>query len=124
MQELFLPLADCIKRGDLQAFDQALQRGEDEFVKMRIYLTLERARDIALRNLLRKVYIAGGYDDTKEGESTPVRRTRIPVDEFRAAISMRSEGELMDTDEVECLLANMIYKVCYSIWYCPLCIVI
>ncbi|KAI9171852.1 COP9 signalosome complex subunit 12 [Paramyrothecium foliicola] len=108
--ELFLPLAQCIRRGDLQAFDKALQHGEDEFVKRRIYLTLERGRDIALRNLLRKVFIAGGFDEPKEGETTPVRRTRVPVAEFQAAISMGSGGELIDADEVECLLANMIYK--------------
>lgn len=111
LQDLFLPLAQCIKKGDLRSFDLALQKGEDVFVKRRIYLTLERGRDIALRNLLRKVFIAGGFDEPKEGEQTPVRRTRITVAEFRAAICLFSGDELIDTDEVECLLANMIYKV-------------
>jgi hypothetical protein len=92
-----------------------LQRGEDEFVRRRIYLTLERGRDIALRNLLRKVFIAGGFDEIRDGETVPVRRTRVPVAEFQAAISMGSGGELMDADEVECLLANMIYKVRVSL---------
>lgn len=119
LQELFLPLAECIKRGDLRNFDLALQRGEDEFVKKRIYLTLERGRDIALRNLLRKVFIAGGFDEPKDGETTPVRRTRVPVSEFRAAICMGSGGELVDTDEVECLLANMIYKASYFLSLVP-----
>jgi len=89
----------------LAGFDAALAAGEDEFVKRRIYLTLERGRDIALRNLLRKVFIAGGF----EGE-TGVRRTRIPMSEFGAAVSIGSK-ERMESDEVECLLANMIYKV-------------
>lgn len=80
-------------------------------MKRRIYLTLERARDIALRNLLRKVFMAGGFEETKEANSAPVRRTRVPVAEFQAAICMESGGEMVDTDEVECLLANMIYKV-------------
>lgn len=110
LQELFLPLSQCIKKGDLRSFDLALQKGEEIFVKKRIYLTLERGRDIALRNLLRKVFIAGGFDEPKEGEAAPVRRTRIPVAEFRAAICLFSEDELIDSDEVECLLANMIYK--------------
>ncbi|POR35798.1 Protein CSN12 [Tolypocladium paradoxum] len=110
LQELFLPLSQCIRRGDLRGFDVALQKGEDEFVKRRIYLTLERGRDIALRNLLRKVFMAGGFEDQKDADATPVRRTRVPVAEFRAAICMGSGGEMMDTDEVECLLANMIYK--------------
>ncbi|KAK6820470.1 Protein CSN12-like protein [Apiospora arundinis] len=108
LQALFLKLATAIKKGDLRGFHQALQEGEDEFVKRRIYLTLERGRDIALRNLLRKVFIAGGFMEGADG-GAPVRRTRIPVTEFAAAIRM-SSGQDIDTDEVECLLANMIYK--------------
>ena len=104
-----MPLCRCIKRGELHKFDLALQEGEDEFVKRRIYLTLERGRDIALRNLLRKVFIARGFEEAKEGEN-PVRRSRVPVAEFAAAISLGSQ-EKIDNDEVECLLANMIYKV-------------
>lgn len=65
---------------------------------------------MALRNLLRKVFIAGGFEEAKEPGAVPVRRTRVPVAEFGAAISIGSKGT-MDNDEVECLLANMIYKV-------------
>ncbi|KAI0169365.1 PCI domain-containing protein [Hypoxylon sp. FL1284] len=108
LRSLFLPLGMAIKKADLHAFDVALRDGEDEFIKRRIYLTLERGRDIALRNLLRKVFIAGGFEEGKDG-SAPVRRSRIPVTEFVAAIKI-SSGEDIDTDEVECLLANMIYK--------------
>jgi hypothetical protein len=78
-------------------------------------LTLERGRDIALRNLLRKVFITGGFEEAKDANTPPVRRTRIPVAEFGAAISLGSK-ETMDSDEVECLLANMIYKVRFK---CP-----
>lgn len=109
LQSLFLPLSKCIKAGDLSGFDAALAAGENEFVKRRIYLTLERGRDITLRNLLRKVFIAGGFEESKDDGSPPVRRTRIPVAELGAAIGFGSR-ERMDNDEVECLLANMIYK--------------
>ncbi|KAK3695286.1 protein CSN12 [Podospora appendiculata] len=109
LQKLFLPLSNSIKKGDLHAFDLALLEGEDEFVKRRIYLTLERGRDIALRNLLRKVFIAGGFEEPKEEGAKPVRRSRIPIAEFAAAISLGSQ-ETLEDDEVECLLANMIYK--------------
>ncbi|KAI4593518.1 COP9 signalosome (CSN) subunit [Pestalotiopsis sp. 9143b] len=108
LQKSFLNLAVAIKKGNLQAFDAALTDGQDEFIKRRIYLTLERGRDIALRNLLRKVFIAGGFEEAKDGQP-PVRRTRVPVAEFTAAIKL-SGGRSVDTDEVECLLANMIYK--------------
>ncbi|KAK0384207.1 hypothetical protein NLU13_8295 [Sarocladium strictum] len=120
LQRLFLPLARSVRNGDLRGFDQAVLNGEDFFVKRRIYLTLERSRDIALRNLLRKVFIAGGFEDPKEPGAAPVRRTRVPVAEFQAAISMSSGGSAMDTDEVECLLANMIYKVMSPLSCCEM----
>ncbi|KAI9785927.1 MAG: COP9 signalosome (CSN) subunit [Geoglossum umbratile] len=110
LRTLFTPLCQSLKRGDLARFDAALIAGEDQFVKRRIYLTLERGRDIALRNLLRKVFLAGGLVVDKEGQK--VRRTRIDVEEFGAGISMAAgvKGGAMERDEVECLLANMIYK--------------
>jgi len=93
-----------------------MEQGEDEFVKRRIYLTLERGRDILIRNLFRKVFLAGGFDPPKEGDTeVQVRRTRVPVHEFAAALKMagaevdNGEGGV-DTDEVECVIANSIYK--------------
>jgi len=76
-----------------------LARGEDWFVKKRIFLTLERGRDITLRNLFRKVYLAAGD-----------KKTRIPVEHFKAAVSWKS-GIDMEIEEVECFIANLIYKV-------------
>ena len=116
LERLFRPLAQCIKKGDLAGFDSALATGEDEFVKRRIYLTLERGRDIALRNLFRKVFLAGGFEESKDG-SPPIRRTRIPLKEFGAAVRLGNRTDSAaktDMDEVECLLANLIYKVCMA----------
>ena len=113
LEGLFRPFAQYIRQGDLAGFDTALAAGENEFVKRRIYLTLERGRDITLRNLFRKVYMAGGFDEAKEGQPS-IRRTRIPVSEFEAALRLGNRtgaNEKIDSDEVECLLANMIYKV-------------
>ena len=121
LQVLFSGLGACIRRGDLAGFDAALAAGEDEFVKRRIYLTLERGRDIALRNLLRRVFIAGGFEESKNG-GAPTRRTRVPVAEFMAAIRLgsRAHDHPLENDEVECLLANMIYKVCPSMCLIPM----
>lgn len=128
LNRLFRPVCDAIRRGDLKAFTEALESGEDEFVKRRIYLTLERGRDMVLRNIFRKVFLASGYEPAKEGDTAPPqRRTRIPIDEFAAALQI-SGAEVgdgnggIDTDEVECLLANAIYKVCfpYLPWNAPL----
>ncbi|EMC99110.1 hypothetical protein BAUCODRAFT_31413 [Baudoinia panamericana UAMH 10762] len=114
---LFAPICVAIKRADLRAFTTAMDQGEDEFVKRRIYLTLERGRDILMRNLFRKVFLAGGYEPQKENEAGPPgRRTRIQVREFAAALQLAG-AEVddgaggIDYDEVECLIANSIYKV-------------
>lgn len=90
-----------------------MSAGEEEFVKRRIYLPLERGRDIALRNLFRKVFIAGGFEEPTDGKP-PIRRTRVPVTEFAAALRIGTHATgrtRVDTDEVECLLSNLIYKV-------------
>ena len=117
LARIFGPLVSCIKRGDLTGFDKALADGEPELVKRRIFLTMERSRDITLRNLLRKVYLAGGYDDLKEGqtEKDRIRKSRVPIASFAAALRMGTAGEgsgqVLEDEEVECLLANQIYKV-------------
>lgn len=118
LAKLIGPLVTCIKKGNLTGFDRSLAEGEPEFVKLRIFLTLERSRDIALRNLLRKVYLAAGYDDLKEGqtEKDRIRKSRIPIIHFATALRMgiagEGSGQIVEDDEVECLLANQIYKVC------------
>jgi len=71
-----------------------------------------------MRNLLRKVFLAGGFEEPKEPGATPQRRTRVPAVEFQAAISLRS-GTTVDIDEVECFLANMIYKVSFPLFIGP-----
>jgi hypothetical protein len=117
LARLIGPLVSCIKKGDLTGFDRALADGEPAFVKRRIFLTLERSRDIALRNLLRKVYLAAGYDDLKEGqtENNRIRKSRIPLIHFATALRMgiagQGSGQAVEDDEVECILANQIYKV-------------
>ena len=114
LQKLLSPLCKAIRSGSLSGFDQALATAEPDLIHRRIYLTLERGRDICLRNLVRKVFLAGGFEPAKEDGGESTRRTRIPISEFEAAFRIGGargpEGELMDADEVECLLAGLIYK--------------
>ena len=113
LQHLFSALCGAIKTGNLRAFDEALARGEAEFVKRRIYLTLERAREVCLRNLLRKVVLAAGWEEGKEGVA---RRSRIKIEDFivgvRCALGYPPEEEREgERDEVEWMVAGCIYKV-------------
>ncbi|EGD98621.1 COP9 signalosome complex subunit 12 [Trichophyton tonsurans CBS 112818] len=113
IESLFGPLSKCIRKGDLAGVDAAMAGSENEFVKRRIYLPIERGRDLAIRNLFRKVFIAGGYDPPVNGQP-PIRRTRVPVKEFAAAMRLGTgnteQKSKVDLDEVECYLSNMIYK--------------
>lgn len=118
LQKMFMPLFAAIKNGSLASFDEHLAAYEPELVKRRIYLTLERTRDICLRNLFRKVFLAAGWEETKDaatGEVTSkIRRTRIRIEEFEAGMRVGYQGAtdiMIDRDEVECFLANAIYKV-------------
>jgi COP9 signalosome complex subunit 12 len=111
------PIFKAIKQGNLHAFDTALSEAEAELVHRRIYLTMERTRDLCMRNLFRKVFINAGFEEPKEGTTdAKVRRTRIKIEEFEAAmrVAYRGSDEMVDRDEVECFLANMIYKVSFE----------
>ncbi|CAK7224300.1 COP9 signalosome (CSN) subunit [Sporothrix bragantina] len=109
LQKLFGPLSACIKKGDLAAFGKVLQENEEVYIKLRIYLTIERGRDMCLRNLLRKVFIAGGFEESTEPGKAPLRKTRVPITHFTAGLWAMGQEDI-DLDEAECLVANMIYK--------------
>lgn len=71
-----------------------------------------------MRNLFRKVFINAGFEETKDASTGEVtgsaRRTRLRIAEFeagiRAASRNSSEPIVVERDEVECFLANLIYK--------------
>lgn len=118
LSKIFTPLFTAIRQGSLASFDDALSTAETELVRRRIYLTLERTRDICLRNLFRKVFLAAGTEETKDASTGQVtgtiRRTRIRIEEFEAGMRVGYKGAkdvMIERDEVECFLANMIYKV-------------
>ncbi|KAF9172905.1 hypothetical protein BGX20_004564 [Mortierella sp. AD010] len=77
-------------------FDEALSQGSDQLMAMGTYLTVEVSRGLAIRTLFKKVYtISGGS-------------SKLEVKQFQAALAF--VGVVADLDEVECILANMIYK--------------
>lgn len=88
-------------------------------MQRRIYLSLERARDLCVRNLLRKVWLLeGGRENTrvKIGTFATGMRFSMVVSAWMSGStpeSVSSEGlpAGMEDDEVECLIAGLIYKV-------------
>lgn len=112
LKRLFGPLNHATKQGDLAAFDASLVANRGELIRRRIYLTLERTRELALRNAFRRVFLAAGFEDNKDGQR--VRRTRIRIEEFEAGLRLlggEKDREALTREEVECLLAHCIYQV-------------
>jgi len=62
-----------------------------------LYLLVERAKTIAYRNFFKRVH-----------SLHPPATTKVDVTSFKRCLD--SIGVRMDKDEVECVLANLIYK--------------
>ncbi|KAF9266195.1 hypothetical protein L218DRAFT_978700 [Marasmius fiardii PR-910] len=96
VRELFSPFVSAIRAGDVAAYDRALDTWEKKLLELNLLLTLEKGREICLRGLFRKVWIASE------------KASRISIAKFHA--SLRICGIDVDSEEAECLVANQIFK--------------
>ncbi|KAH0587997.1 hypothetical protein H2248_006740 [Termitomyces sp. 'cryptogamus'] len=96
LNELYTPFTAAIRVGDVAGYDRALDQLERQLVDLNVWLTLEKARELCVRGLFRRVWVA------------TEKSTRIPVSMFRSSLTV--SGIEASQDEAECLVANMIYK--------------
>ncbi|KAN0126748.1 hypothetical protein V8E52_000388 [Russula decolorans] len=96
LDELYTPFISAIRKGDIQGFDSALDKFERRLIDLNIWLTLEKAREICIRGLFRRVWVVSE------------KSNRIPVAMFHC--SLRVSGMDVSLEEAECLVANMVYK--------------
>ncbi|OCF32617.1 COP9 signalosome complex subunit 12 [Kwoniella heveanensis BCC8398] len=96
LNELFSPFIIAIKSGDVREYDERLDWAQMRLVGMSTYLVVERAREGCLRMLFKKAWIASD------------KSSRIPISTFQLALELH--GVKVDSDEVECMVANMIYR--------------
>ncbi|KAJ7248413.1 hypothetical protein C8J57DRAFT_1672973 [Mycena rebaudengoi] len=96
LQDIFAPFVTAIRRGDIAAFDRALAERETRLYELSLWFTLQRTRELCLRGLFRRVWVASG------------KGTRIPLTMFHCAL--RISGTDVELEEAECLIANMVYK--------------
>ncbi|KAJ6520954.1 hypothetical protein B0H19DRAFT_1286647 [Mycena capillaripes] len=96
LADIFAPFVVAIRTGDITAFDSALELREARLIELNLLLTLEKARELCLRGLFRRVWVASA------------KGTRIPLSMFHCAL--RISGIKVDIEEAECLVANMVYK--------------
>jgi nuclear mRNA export protein PCID2/THP1 len=95
-------LADVVRAmrsGNLFQFDRTLEDHQAFFMKMGLYLLLQdKLHSIIYRNLIKRVY------HVCDGSQTH----RLSFEMILTA--MRLVGTQMDSDEIECILANLIYQ--------------
>lgn len=101
LASLYNVFVDAIRSGNVQSYDTGLAMPiiEKTLVKNGTYLAVERAREICLRGLLKRVY------QCKDKSS------RISIQDFHCAL--RFVGVKLEVMETEWLVATQIAKVCH-----------
>uniref|UniRef100_A0A452R3M7 PCI domain-containing protein 2 n=1 Tax=Ursus americanus TaxID=9643 RepID=A0A452R3M7_URSAM len=91
----FAEVTKAVSEGNLLLLNEALTKHETFFIRCGIFLILEKLKVITYRNLFKKVYLL-------------LRTHQLSLDAFLVALKfMQVEG--VDIDEVQCILANLIY---------------
>ena len=93
----FEPLCRAVDRGDLRLFERHLDDQQQLFIRHGSYLLVERAKTIAYRNFFQRVHALH-----------PEGTTKLDVAMFKRCLD--ATGVQLDHDEIECVLANLIYK--------------
>ncbi|KAL3794861.1 hypothetical protein ACHAWO_007635 [Cyclotella atomus] len=91
----FVPLMNGMRTGNLIEFTNGLMKNQDIFIRRGTYLLLEKCKMICYRNLFKRVYMIIGKEQ---------------INLEYIAKSFKWLGMPIDLDEVECILANLIYK--------------
>ncbi|KAJ7646844.1 hypothetical protein FB45DRAFT_1099023 [Roridomyces roridus] len=97
LADIFSPFVAAIRAGDLAAYERALELREARLIELNLLLTLEKGRELCMRGLFRRVWLAAD------------KGTRIPISMFHAALLISGMKDI-EVEEAECLVANMVYK--------------
>lgn len=55
LEDLYTPFITAIRTGDIRSYDATLDRFERRLVDLNLWLTLDRARELCIRGLFRRV---------------------------------------------------------------------
>ncbi|GAB4853803.1 Enhanced ethylene response protein 5 [Ancistrocladus abbreviatus] len=94
-------IVHALRRGDLRLLRCALLEHEDQFLRSGVYLVLEKLELQVYRRLIKKIYI---IQKNKDPSKAHLVKLEIIV---RALKWLEID---MDVDEVECIMAILIYK--------------
>ena len=54
LDRLYSPFVAAVRKGDIKAFDTALDRGEGKLLELNVLLALEKSRELCLRGVFRR----------------------------------------------------------------------
>ncbi|NWQ68858.1 PCID2 protein, partial [Tyrannus savana] len=91
----FAEVTKSVSEGNLLLLNDALTKHETFFIRCGIFLILEKLKIITYRNLFKKVYLL-------------LKTHQLSLDAFLIALKFM-QVEDVDIDEVQCILANLIY---------------
>jgi nuclear mRNA export protein PCID2/THP1 len=92
----FAALSDSLRQGDMRKFNDAMSKYEHRYICQGTYLLLERCRSICYRSLLKRIAFV-------------VDSHILSLDTIIYALTWLGMEDV-DTDEAECIVANLIYK--------------
>lgn len=101
LQAMYAGVISSMKAGSVRQFEQALEDNMEEFIKTGTYLLIEKLRLAVYRRLFKRVQLI-------HASMNPDKAVQVPLGHFLAALAW--EGHQTDLDEVECVVANMIYR--------------
>eukprot|EP00958_Prasinococcus_capsulatus_P028144 scaffold6345_cov376-Prasinococcus_capsulatus_cf.AAC.2 len=94
-------IVSSFRSGNIQQLNGILQANQRKHIKMGTFLVLEKLKIGTYRNLLKKVALI-------HKQREPAKGNQVKIVLFQQALSWL--GEDLDLDEVECIVANLIYK--------------
>ncbi|KAM1155653.1 hypothetical protein ACFX13_027114 [Malus domestica] len=94
-------VVQALKRGDIQLLRHALEEHEDRFLRSGVYLVLEKLELQVYQRLIKKIYFIQKQKD-------PVKAHQLKLEVIVKALKWLEIA--MDVDEVECIVAILIYK--------------
>lgn len=92
----FWELVNAVCQGDLKSFDEIIEKHEAFFIKCGIYLIVDKLKNIAYRNLFKKVYLI-------------LNTHQIPVEALQSALEYLGQTDV-DLNETQCIVANLIFE--------------
>ena len=92
----YVRLGAAVKMGDIQSFEAIMRAHQRTFIRLGIFLVLEQVKNVAYRNLFKRIH-----------QVNPAS-SRLDLNVFLSVF--RWLGEDIDLDEVECILANLIFQ--------------